>query len=186
MENYNRDRDFEHRAKTLKNIMLVLEVAKPDLIKGCSEREISLLEKERDVILPNSYKTFLRYFGHGLGGRVMSDIDILYEDIYTSIRYEISSYENLLRDEILIEEEDPRLPKKAFVFSARYCEQFMFFDASSLVKEPPILYYMENDKEFTRVGDSVFDILESEIMHSHYCKIHTEEFKKKFNKKQAN
>ena len=41
---------------------------------------------------------------------VMNDIDILYDDI--------SGLTNLLRNEVLIDEGDPVLPEKAFVFSA--------------------------------------------------------------------
>ena len=87
----------------------------------------------------------------------MRDIDILYKDI------EIESLADWLRDYVLIEESDPVLPEKAVVIAGRYGEQFMFFDGSGLVKEPPIFYYMENAENFKKFGDSVFDLLEDEI-----------------------
>lgn len=151
---------FETKARLLKDRMLKSNIAKPELIKGSSEKEISDLEKECDVVFPESYKVFLRNFGRGLGGCVMNDIDILYPNI--------QSLTDLLRNEILIDEGDPVLPEKAFVFSGRYGEQFTFFDASGLIKEPPIFYYIEYAKNFEKVGNSVFDLLESEIEASEY------------------
>ena len=153
--NHRKMEDFEAKAEALNKKMLESGVANPDLIKGCSEREISILEKENDVVFPHSYKVFLKHFGRGLGGWVMSDIDVLYDDI--------SGLTDYLKNEVLIEEGDPCLPKKAFVFTGRYGEQFMFFDASGVIKEPPIMYYMENASEFVEKGKSVFDILEGEI-----------------------
>jgi len=165
------ENSFELRAKSLKSKMLELNLARPDLIKGCPEKEISELEKKCNVILPKSYKVFLENFGHGLGGRVMNDIDILYN--------QISGLANLLRNELLIDEGDPCLPEKAFVFASRYEEQFMFFDASGLVEEPPIFYYMENDIAFKKVGNSIFDILDDEAKGSKELKLITEERRKK-------
>ena len=152
-KNNSSENKFETRARLLKERMLKSNVAKPELIRGCSEKEISDLEKECDVVFPESYKVFLRNFGRGLGGYVMRDIDIL-------LNRNIQSLTNLLRNEILVDEGDPVLPEKAFVFSNRYGEQFTFFDGSGIVKEPPIFYYMEYDKNFKKIGDSVFDILE--------------------------
>jgi hypothetical protein len=76
---------------------------------------------------------------------------------------------------------DPILPKKAFVFSMRYEEQFMFFDASGLIEEPPVFYYMTDDTAFTKVGDSIFDILEGEINFLNKIKIRRKEIKKSNN-----
>ena len=159
-KNNSLENHFETRAKLLKNRMLKSNIAKPELIKGCSEKEISDLEKKCDVVFPESYKVFLRNFGHGLGGYVMNDIDILYRNI--------QSLTDLLRNEILIDEGDPVLPEKAFVFSGRYGEQFTFFDGSGLVKEPHIFYYMEYAKNFKKIGNSVFDLFESEIEATEY------------------
>ena len=147
--------DFEAKAEALKKKMLESGVANSDLIKGCSESESSTLEQENDVVFPNSYKVFLKHFGRGLGGIIMSDIDILYD--------EISGLTDFLRNKVLIEEGDPLLPEKAFVFSGRYGEQFMFFDASGLIEEPPTMYYSIDDNEFTEKGKSVFNLIENEI-----------------------
>lgn len=153
--NFQPNIDFEKKALTLKDLMIKTGVANPNLIKGCSREEIIQIEQENNVTLPTSYKVFLKNFGHGLGGRVMYDIDILYPKIL--------GLTDFLRNEVLIEEDDPSLPEKAFVFAARYEEQFMFFEASGLVEEPPILYYKIDDREFTSINKTIFDILEKEI-----------------------
>lgn len=176
--NFDSNQDFQSRAKAIKNIMLELDIANAELIKGCSQSEIEHLEQKHNVVLPESYKAFLSNFGHGLGGKVMSDIEILYEDI--------SGLTTELRDETLIEEGDPSLPEKAFVFAARLGEQYMFFDANGILKEPPILYYKENDQNFSQVGDSIFDVLEKEIQLSYNLKVKTEELRKKAKKRKEN
>lgn len=139
----------------LKEKIIKQGIGEPDLIKGCSESEILKLEQEYNVILPPSYKIFLKNFGHGLGGKIMKEIDILYNDIF--------SLTNIIKNEILIDEGDPILPDKAFVFAGRYNEQFMFFDASGLEKEPAIMYYMIDEDNFRKIGDSIFDIIEEEV-----------------------
>lgn len=175
MDNQNNslEKDIALRAVNLKNMMLNLGLANPNLIKGCSKQEITKLERENNVIFPQSYKVFLENFGHGLGGRVMNDVDILYDQVFPLT--------SIARNEILIEEGDPILPEKAFVFSMRYGEQFMFFDASGLIEEPPIFYYMADDTAFKKVGDSIFDILEGEIDFSEKIKLRSEEIKKSKN-----
>lgn len=173
--NFDSARDFHSRAKAIKNTMVELDIANAKLIKGCSQSEIKYLEQKQNVVFPESYKVFLSNFGHGLGGKVMSDIEILYDDI--------SGLTTELRDETLIEEGDPSLPDKAFVFATRLGEQYMFFDANGISKEPPILYYKENDQNFSQVGDSIFDVLEQEIQLSYNLKIKSEELRKKAKKR---
>ncbi|MEM8718333.1 MAG: SMI1/KNR4 family protein [Cyanobacteria bacterium P01_G01_bin.39] len=172
--NFGSHKDFETRAVNLKKIMIELNIADPNLIKGCNHQEIMQLEQENNVLFPQSYKVFLKHFGHGLGGRVMNDIDILYEDI--------SGLTNLLRDEVLIEDGDPVLPKKAFVFSARYGEQFMFFDTNRVQSEPAIFYYIENAQNFSQVGDSIFDVLEEEIQLAYTLKLKSEKIREETKK----
>ena len=171
---------FEARADSLKKKMVDLELADSNLIRGCSEEEISRLEKGSNVIFPVSYKVFLKTFGHSFGGLVMSDIAIRYNEIqgYGEIQDLVSYF----RDEILIEDNDPVLPKKAFIFSHRYLEQFTFFDGSGLIKEPPIMYYIEYAEDFKKIGESVFNLLEMEIKTSLYYKIERDKFQKRFNK----
>lgn len=148
--------DYENIAQTLRKEILHHHLfVDRKMIKGCSIQEINKLEQENNVVFPESYKTFLKYFGHGLGGYVMGDIVFLYN--------EISGLTDYLRNEELIYEQDPILPINAFVFAMRNYEQYMFFDASGIEKEPPILSYKENESKFVEVGKSIWDIIKMEI-----------------------
>ena len=169
--NYQSSQLIENKAIELKEKIVKQGLGSSELIKGCSESEILKLESKYNVILPQSYKIFLKFFGHGLGGRVMNDCDILYDDIF--------SLTDTIRNEILIEEGDPVLPDKAFVFSGRYNEQFMFFDASGLENEPNIMYYMIDEDNFRKIGESVFDIIESELESSIKIKLYREHNRRK-------
>lgn len=169
-QNQSLEKNLIDRAMSLKNNILHQALGNPEWIKGCSESEILLLENKYDVILPLSYKVFLRNFGHGLGGGIMKEIDILYDKIF--------NLTNVIRNEVLVDEGDPVLPNKAFVFAGRYNEQFMFFNADGLEEEPSIFYYMIDDEKFRKIGDSIFDILESEIEESLSIKHYREQNKK--------
>lgn len=162
--------NFLDRAKQLKNYILFQDLGIPDLIKGCSKLEILQLEKKYAVILPRSYKVFLENFGRGLGGKIMRDCDVLYDDIF--------SLTNIIRNEILIDDGDPVLPNKAFVCVGRYNEQFMFFDASGMIEEPDIYYYHIDEGNFRKIADSIFEIIEDELEVSYEL----EKYRKKFNK----
>ena len=168
-QDYQSNQEMIDKAINIKEKIIQQGIGRPDLIRGCSESEILKLEQKYDVILPQSYKTFLKYFGHGLGGGIMKEIDILYNDIF--------SLTDVIRNEILIEEGDPVLPRKAFVFTGRYNEQFMFFDASGFKKEPAIMYYIIDEDSFRKVGDSIFDIIESELEESLTIKRYREKSK---------
>ena len=163
-----------NRAIGLKEKIIKQGMGHPDLIKGCSESEILKLEQEYNVVLPQSYKIFLENFGHGLGGGIMKEIDILYNDIF--------SLTNVIRNEILIDEGDPVLQDKAFVFTGRYNEQFMFFDASGLEQEPAIMYYMIDEDSFRKIGDSIFDIIEGEVEDSLSIKRYREQNRRNLNR----
>ena len=153
--NFDSDKDFETRAIALKDQMLKLNLADPNLVRGCSKKEIEKLEQDNNVILPKSYRVFLENFGHGIGGAIMKEIDILYDNIF--------NLTNVIRNEVLIDEGDPVLPNKAFVFTGRYNEQFMFFNADGLEEDPSVFYYMIDDEEFRKIADSIFDIVEDEV-----------------------
>lgn len=157
MDNQNQflEEKLVDRAMRLKNNILHQSLGNTEWIKGCSESEILLLEKKYNVIFPLSYKIFLRNFGHGLGGAIMKEIDILYDNIF--------NLTNVIRNEVLIDEGDPVLPNKAFVFTGRYNEQFMFFNADGLEEDPSVFYYMIDDEEFRKIADSIFDIVEDEV-----------------------
>ena len=165
--------NFDEKALFLKKLMIESGLANPNLVKGCSVQEIAEIEQQSNVLLPKSYKVFLKYFGNGLGGHIMYDMDITLDKIL--------GLTNFLKNRVLIEEEDPLLPEKAFVFSARYGEQFLFFDCSQVNKDKPIFHYELNDEKFASIDKTILDFLEDQIKLSIYLKKKREE--KRRNKK---
>ena len=140
------------RSNKLKKRIISSRKATVNQIKGCSDEEVSILEKSCGLILPYSYKIFLKTFGHG-AGKLMKDMDIFYNSVFklTDKAREILSYEG-----------DPVLPEKAFVFTMRYEEQFFFFQTNQ-GDDPPIFYYIECAGEFIKKFDSIFDFVEVEV-----------------------
>ena len=144
---------LEARANALRNQIIQFQIAKPEELIGCSDKEIEALEKACGLILPYSYKVFLKNFGHSFGG-VADDVEFLYQDVFplTKIAREILQYEK-----------SPVLPQSAFVFTMRYEEQFFFFEVEEGIENPPIFYYMEGDKSFSKKYGSIFDLWEGEV-----------------------
>ena len=142
------------RANKLKNRMVNSRIADPTKIKGCSEEEILVLEKACELSLPYSYKMFLRYFGHSLGGRVMNDVEINYNSVFSLID-DLKDFQS--------DDEEPKFPQNTFFFSARYKQQYLFFNLSDANEDPPIFNYTVGHDYFRQTSDSIFDFLEEEI-----------------------
>jgi hypothetical protein len=152
--NNNRKKQLVARANELKNRMIDSGIANPEKIKGCSEEEISELEKVCGLSLPYSYKVFLQYFGHGLGGRVMRDVEITYEFIFRIIE-EFKEFQS--------NECKPQFSSNTFFFSTRYGDQYLFFEVDEMVDDPSIFIWTVGNDYFTKVTESIFDILEEEM-----------------------
>ena len=162
-------KSVEARATALRNRIIQSKIAKSEYLVGCSNEEIEALEKACKLILPYSYKVFLKNFGHCFGG-IAYDVDFLYQDVFplTKIAREI------------LQEDDPVLPENAFVFAMRYEEQFFFFEAEENNEAPPIFYYMEGDESFSKRYDSIFDLWEGEVeLKAEILARHQERYKSK-------
>ena len=146
-------KSLEARANALRNQIIQSQIAKPEQLIGCSDKEIEALEKACGLALPYSYKVFLKNFGHCFGG-VANDVEFLYQDVFPLTK---------IAREILQDEGDLILSEKAFVFTMRYGEQFFFFEAEEGIENPPIFYYMEGDRSFSQKYDSIFDLWEGEV-----------------------
>lgn len=142
------------RANELKNRMINSGIADPTKIKGCLEEEILVLEKACGLLLPYSYKVFLRYFGHSFGGRLMNDVEINYNSVFSFI-------EDL--KEFRADDEEPKFPPNTFFFSARYKEQYLFFQVDDSIDDPPVFHWMVDNEYFRQTSDSIFEFLEEEI-----------------------
>lgn len=142
------------RANELKNRMINSGIADPTKIKGCSEEEILVLEKACGLSLPYSYKVFLHYFGHSFGGIVMNDVEINYNSVFSLID-DLKEFQS--------DDEEPKFPQNTFFFSARYKEQYLFFDLNNANEDPPVFHYTVGHDYFRQTSDSIFDFLEEEI-----------------------
>ena len=153
------------RADILRNRIIKLGFASSEDIKGCSQDEILALETSCGLKLPDSYKVFLSYFGHSCGGRVMSDIEYKYKSLL-SLQEE---WQRLQSFDCF-----PKIPANTFLWSTRYREQFMFFEVVDPEIDPVIFYWSDDDNNFRKVADSIFEILDEEIMvvetTEYYCR----------------
>jgi len=145
----------------LRKRLLSSGLATEETIVPCSELEIARLETTAPDVLPDAYKAFLRTAGRK-AGLLFSDVNFFYPGIL-DLTERASGW--------LREFESPlALPERAFVFSDRYGEQFMYFLVDG--DDPPIFLYVEGRTHFERIADSVWEIIEAELLE-------VEEFKRK-------
>lgn len=131
---------------------------RPHQIVGCTEREVEHVCFTAGLPLPASYRTLLRTIGKGAGW-FMRDIDMFYPKMIGLNAEAVDLLNNWEKGQLL-------LPNHAFVFGIRCWEQFTFFIADEGLDDPPIFYYYEGDHQFTRVADSLWDLIECELMQS--------------------
>jgi SMI1 / KNR4 family (SUKH-1) len=150
--------NYKDKAQDIYTRLIESSLAMPSQIKGCTEEEIIFLEHKYNIILPDSYKLFLRIFGHGHGHYMMEDLDILYDRIL--------SITDFVNTRVFTERNKPdMLPSNIFVFASRYREQFFFFDTDLDEEDPPYYYYYwDNDEEIVKYDESMWCFIESELM----------------------
>lgn len=143
--------------ETLRERLIAIEV-KPEHGQGCSEVEIGHVRTTSGLPLPLSYVNLLHTIGKG-AGRFMRDISMFYPDMIGL---------NAEAADVLNDWEEGRLvlPDHAFVFTMRYREQFTFFIADGRSNDPPIFYYFEGDHRFTHMANSLWDMIEGELVQS--------------------
>ncbi|HAW30858.1 MAG TPA: hypothetical protein DCY03_22515 [Planctomycetaceae bacterium] len=136
--------------------LIASKAAEPHQIQGCSESEIKRVCEASRLSLPESYLEFLRAIGKG-AGRFMCEVD-QYFDVMLNLNAEAEeTLENF-------EEGKLSLPEKAYVFSMRFGEQFLFFIADGINDNPPIFYYYEGNGEFTDLKKSFWEVIETELI----------------------
>ena len=126
----------------------------------CSEREVELLERHLGLPLPQAYREYLLWIGHG-AGQLERGTDCFYADVF-HLR---TSAKRLLN-----EDDFPQpLPADAVVFSMHQGYQFAFF-CTSEGEDPPVYYYLEDSgqTEFQQAFPS-FSTLLMTIVNSHYA-----------------
>ncbi len=105
----------------------------------CTEKEISELEKQIGLKLPEAYKEFLLWSGKGLGSFEIGS-DIFYDQV------DLVELQQDARD-LLVENNFPQqLPEDAFVFWMHGGYMFTFFRTSEGAN-PSVHFYRESFKE---------------------------------------
>jgi hypothetical protein len=105
---------------------------------GCTEAELDTLEQEAGVHLPKAYADFLRVNG------VIPDEAFKGSDCSLDTLIDLQG----AAEALLVESgTEYALPHNAFVFLMHQGYQFFFFEAAETPADPPVLYYMEGEKE---------------------------------------
>jgi hypothetical protein len=125
-------------------------------MKGCLEPEIYSLEQKFDVVLPESYKKFLRLMGKGAGGFLESDHwEAFYPDLLKIGQRE--RYADYCED----------LPSDYFVFASRLGGIFLFFIADGAdTVDPPVYSFGDgHGGAFREAYDSFWGFFEEMVVH---------------------
>ena len=109
-------------------------LASSNSIRGCSEKEIAVLEKHFEIIFPRSYREFLKYFGRR-AGQLFEGTDCFYEQLW--------DLRNWAEDLILENGLAFRVPRDAFVFSMHQGYEFLYIPTDA-GDDPPVYQYVED------------------------------------------
>ncbi|MEM9539410.1 MAG: ankyrin repeat domain-containing protein [Cyanobacteria bacterium P01_E01_bin.42] len=134
----------------------------------CSEAEIAHLEQKFDVILPETYKQFLRIMGRSAGGFLSSEH---WEGFYWYVERlaQPEKYEpktpNAWRPWVPVQ-----LPEKHFVCAERgESGAYFFFIADGQDDDPPLYYFGdETEDNLKKQYDSFWDWIEVMVVASEY------------------
>jgi hypothetical protein len=131
-------------AATLIDRLVAAGIATQDDIHGCTAAEVVTIEQSACCVLPRAYIEFLWAVGRGAGS-FLYDQEVFYPKMLGL---------NAKANEILDDGEGGslRLPDRAFVFTMRYGEQFLFFIADGARDNPPCFHYYERHGTFQPVG----------------------------------
>jgi hypothetical protein len=120
-------------------------LAPPDSFKGCTEKQIRLIESRASLRLPKCYRDFLAVMGVS-AGNFLAGNDYCFPFV---LKFRKSA-EALLQSY----QASFRLPAPAFVFIISQGCAFLFFYCEDSVEDPPVFMFTEDDSEPRRVFDS--------------------------------
>ncbi len=116
--------------------LLIRNIINENDLRPCSEEDIAELERLHDVILPQSYKTFLLRMGRGAGCFLKSDHwSAFFDDFRDST--------DLGGKVELAEEFGLQLPPHSFVFASRLGDVHFYFIADGTTSDPPVYGYSD-------------------------------------------
>ena len=121
--------------------LIVGGVASPSDLVGCSGDEIEQLERKYDVVLPTSYRLFLRRMGHWSGRLFTHDhVSVNYADVLRMTEEQVRSWK---------ESPEPQrvtFTPNALVILSRLGEQWLCLRCAG-GDDVPVLYYNESGGE---------------------------------------
>ncbi len=121
------------------------EIEESEMIP-CSEDDIAWLESTYDIILPESYKLFLRKMGRGAGDFLVDDH---FEAFFETFEWEIEKGRRHHGGNVDPESlpKGVELPPKHFVFADRNGYFYMYFNADGTDDDPPIYAWLDDGPE---------------------------------------
>jgi hypothetical protein len=156
MNNQKPSYSDEYIANKIKETIINFGESTP--IRGCSDNELDLLESTLNTVLPESYRVFLRFFGHGDGGGYLfDDTEWTYENIVDS---------TFLAREILDESSkfSLNLPQEFIVIASLYNEYFYFLSTSN--KDHHVYIWNRTTDEVLSTYDSLWDLIQENLRES--------------------
>lgn len=136
---------MKHSISILIEAMIKSGLATPDEIIGCSEEEIKEIESQRNLVLPASYKDFLRGMGK-CAGWLLEGSDFYYPEM---LDCQALAERLLAGDKTLFS-----LGQSCFVFIQHQGYQFMYFDTASNSFDPPVFHYLQGAEKPRQVAES--------------------------------
>src|SRR5262245_25717230 len=120
----------------------------PVKLRGCSDNDLSRIEKHFGCRLPTEYKKLMEVLGR-VAGEFMSDLEMFYPRVITLT----DRMRELVADSL-------KLPDDAFVFANRYGEQFLFFHTGGADDPPIYRWHDEEPERVRRVFKSLWRFIE--------------------------
>lgn len=136
-----------------------------DDMEPCSAEDIAWLESKHNVILPESYKLFLRMMGRGAGDFLVDDHFQCFLETFEWEEKIIAHRKRRLGGNIDAERlpEGLELPENHFVFAERNGYFWMYFIADGTDDDPPIYSYMEDAESHMKKFDSFWGFIEEMV-----------------------
>jgi SMI1 / KNR4 family (SUKH-1) len=156
MNNQNTGSPDECIASAIKE--KIINLTKNNSIKGCSNDELDLIESTLNTVLPESYRVFLKFFGHSDGsGYFFDDTEWTYDNIISS---------TFLAREILNEGSSnlPDMPQEFIVIASLYNEYFYLLSTSD--EKHHIYIWNRTTDEVLSTYDSLWDLVQENLYKS--------------------
>jgi hypothetical protein len=125
-----------------------------EVLRGCSDAEVTALENRYGVAFPAAYKTVLRSVGHTAPGFLDPREFHFYHEQLLTLTHEVRIRAAHSRENIPALEHYPPLPRGTFVVRGRDMEQFELIFCHG-GEEAPVHYFTVDDGQLVLAYPSV-------------------------------